>query len=95
VSALFADAAHRSNRVLEAMALAHDDLPHLDAGIDVRTTGPACGQCGAVAFLAALALARRQALDGAGAVLCVGNADPVHRSVAVVRPAGATASAAV
>ncbi len=94
VSALFADADHRSNRVLEAMALAHDDLPHLDAGIDVRTTGPACGQSGAVAFLAALALARRQALEGAGAVLCVGNADPVHRSIVVVRPAGATASAA-
>jgi len=95
VSALFADADHRSSRVLEAMALAHDDLPHLDAGIDVRTTGPACGHSGAVPFLAALALARRQALDGAGAVLCIGNADPVHRSVAVVRPAGATASAAV
>ena len=46
-------------------------------------------------FLATLALARRQALDGAGAVLCVGNADPVHRSVAVVRPAGLAASAAV
>jgi hypothetical protein len=95
VSALIADADHRSNRVLEAMALAHDDLPHLDAGIDVRTTGPACGQSGAVPFLAALALARRQAQDGAGAVLCVGNADPVHRSVAVVRPAAAATSAAV
>jgi len=95
VSALVADADHRSNRVLEAMALAHDDLPHLDAGIDVRTTGPACGQSGAVPFLASLALARRQALDGAGAVLCVGNADPVHRSVAVVRPAAAVTSAAV
>jgi hypothetical protein len=95
VSALFADADHRSNRVLEAMALAHEDLPHLDAGIDVRTTGPACGLSGAVPFLATLALARRQALDGAGAVLCVGNADPVHRSVAVVRPAGLAASAAV
>jgi len=95
VSTLIADADHRSNRVLEAMALAHDDLPHLDAGIDVRTTGPACGQSGAVPFLAALALARRQALDGAGAVLCVANADPVHRSVAVVCPAAAVTSAAV
>jgi len=92
VAALFADADHRSNRVLEAMALAHDDLPHLDAGIDIRTIGPACGQSGAVPFLATLALARRQALEGAGAVLCVGNDDPVHRSVALVRPA-ATAAA--
>jgi hypothetical protein len=86
VSALFADADHRSNRVLEAMALAHDDLPHLDAGIDIRTIGPACGQSGAVPFLAALALARRQALEGTGPVLCVGNNDPIHRSVALVRP---------
>jgi hypothetical protein len=38
-------------------------------------------------LLAALALARREVLEGAGAVLCVGNTDPVHRSVAVVRPA--------
>ncbi|KQY16270.1 hypothetical protein ASD28_22785 [Massilia sp. Root133] len=95
VSALFADADHRSNRVLEAMALAHDDLPHLDAGIDVRTTGPACGQSGAVAFLAALALARHQAVEAAGAVLCVANNDPIHRSVALVRPAGAAAAATV
>jgi hypothetical protein len=87
VAALFADADHRSNRVLEAMALAHDDLPHLDAGIDVRATGPACGQSGAVPFLAALALGRRQVLEGAGAVLCIGNADAIHRSAAVVRAA--------
>ncbi len=94
VTALYADADHRSSRVFETMALAHDDLPHLDAGIDVRTTGPACGQSGAVPFLAALALARRQVLEGAGAVLCVGNTDSIHRSVALVRPAGGTASAA-
>jgi hypothetical protein len=94
VSALFADADHRSNRVLEAMALAHDDLPHLDAGIDIRTIGPACGQSGAVPFLATLALARRQALEGTGAVLCVGNNDPIHRSVALVRPADTATAAA-
>jgi hypothetical protein len=92
VSALFADADHRSNRVLEAMALAHDDLPHLDAGIDIRTIGPACGQSGAVPILATLALARRQALEGAGAVLCVGNNDPIHRSVALVRPVDTAAA---
>ena len=93
VTALYADADHRSSRVLEAMALAHDDLRHLDAGIDVRATGPACGQSGAVPFLAALALAHRQVSEGAGAVLCVGNTDPIHRSVALVRPAGAAAAA--
>lgn len=87
VAAVVTDADHRSSRVLETMALAHDDLPHLDAGIDVRTTGPAFGQAGAVPLLATLALARRQALEDAGTVLCVATNDPIHRSVALVRPA--------
>lgn len=87
VSALFADADHRSSRVLETMALAHEDLPHLDAGADVKTVGGAFGHAGAVPYLAALALARREVLDGAGAVLCVGTADAVHRSAALVRAA--------
>lgn len=89
VSALVADADHRSSRVLETMALAHEDLPHLDAGADVCATGQACGQSGAVPYLAALALARHRVLDGAGAVLCVGTGDAVHRSAALVRAAAA------
>jgi hypothetical protein len=87
VSALVADADHRSNLILEAMALAHGDLPHLDAGIDVRATGPACGESGAVPFLVALALGRHRVLAGADAVLCIGNADPVHLGAAIVRAA--------
>jgi hypothetical protein len=89
VSVLVADADHRSSRVLETMALAHEDLPHLDAGADVCATGQACGQSGAVPYLAALALARHRVLDGAGAVLCVGTGDAVHRSAALVRAAAA------
>jgi len=85
VSALVTDADHRSNRLLEAMALAHDDLPHLDAGSDVRAAGPACGESGAVPFLAALALGRQRVLAGADAVLCVANGDPVHLGAALVR----------
>lgn len=88
VSTLVADADHRSSRVLEVMTLAHEDLPHLDAGIDVKATGPACGLSGAVPFLAALALAGHDVDEGASAVLCVGNVDPVQRSVALVRAAG-------
>jgi hypothetical protein len=88
VSALVADADHRSNRLLEVMALAHEDLPRLDPGSDVLATGPACGRAGAVPFLAALALARQHVLDGADAVLCVGNADPIYRTAALVLPAG-------
>jgi len=88
VSALVADADHRSHRILETMALAHDDLPHLDAGTDVRATGLAYGESGPVPFLAALALGRHRVLAGADAVLCIGNADPVHLGAAVVRAAG-------
>ena len=87
VSQVFADADHRSSRVLEVMALAHDDLPHLDAGTDVRTTGPACGQCGAVPLLTGLALAHRAVRNDARAALCLGVDDPVQRSAALVRPA--------
>jgi hypothetical protein len=89
VSVLVGDTDHRSSRVLELMSLAHEELPHLDAGADVKATGSACGQCGAVPLLATLALARHHVLEGASAVLCIGNADPIHRSAALVRPAGA------
>jgi hypothetical protein len=90
VSALLTDADHRSSRLLEAMALAHDDLPHLDAGSDVRAAGPACGASGAVSFLAALALGRQRVLTGADAVLCVANGDPVHLGAALIRPSEAS-----
>jgi hypothetical protein len=90
VSALVTDADHRGNRLLEAMALACDGLPHLDAGIDVRATGPACGESGAVPFLAALALGRERVLAGAEAVLCVANADPAYLGAALVRSGAAS-----
>ena len=91
VSLVLADADHRGSRVLEVMALAHDDLPHLDAGSDIRTTGPACGQCGAVPLLSALALAGHAVQADARAVLCIGNGDPLQRSATLVRPASEAA----
>jgi len=91
VSLVLADADHRGSRVLEVMALAHDDLPHLDAGSDIRTTGPACGQCGAVPLLSAIALAGHAVQADARAVLCIGNGDPLQRSATLVRPAGEAA----
>jgi hypothetical protein len=90
VSALFTDADHRGSRLLEAMALAHDDLRHLDAGSDVRAAGPASGESGAVPFLAALALGRQRVLAGADAVLCIANAHPVHLGAALVRSSAAS-----
>lgn len=94
IAVLVGDTDQRSNRVLELMALAHEDLPHLDAGIDVKATGLACGPCAAVPFLAALALAREHVQDGAAAVLCIANTDPIQRSVALVRPAGSATDSA-
>lgn len=93
VCALVADADQRRDRILEAMTLAHEDLPHLDAGSDVTAAGPACGESGAVPLLAALALARHRVLEGADAVLCVGHADPVHLAAALVRTAADPRSA--
>ncbi len=89
VTALFADTGHRSARQLELMKFAADALPQLDAGQDVKAVGGACGQCGDGAFLAALALARQHALDGAGAALCIANEDPPQHTAALVRPAAA------
>jgi hypothetical protein len=87
IALVVGDSDHRTSRVLELMALAHEDLPHLDAGSDVKTTGPACGQCGAVPFVTGLALAHHHARERDAAVLCVSNADPIHRSAALLRPA--------
>lgn len=88
VAMVFADADHRTSRVMELMALA-GGLPHLDAGLDVKTTGSACGSCGAVPFMAALALAAHHTQELGAATLCVGLDDPLHRGAVLVRPAAA------
>lgn len=88
VAMVFADADHRTSRVMELMALA-GSLPHLDAGLDVKRTGSACGACGAVPFMAALALAAHHTQELRAATLCVGLDDPLHRGAVLVRPAAA------
>lgn len=87
VAMVLADADHRTSRVTELMALATDSFPHLDTGADVRATGTACGACGAVPLLAALALAGHHAQELGAAVLCVSIDDPLHRGAVLVRPA--------
>ncbi len=89
VTAIFADAGHRSAAQLELMKFAGDALPDLDAGQDLTSLGAACGHCGEAPFLAAIALAHQHTLDTAGAALCVGIEDPSQRTAALVRPGAA------
>lgn len=90
VKAVFADTSHRTNAVTEVMAFASSALPHLDAGTDLKATGVACGHCGDVPFVAALALAHQHVSDTATPALCVGHDTPLQRTAALVRPVAAT-----
>ncbi len=89
VAMLVADTGHRTSRVLELMELATAALPHLDAEADVLRTGGACGACGTVPFVTALALGRHHAIELEAPVLCISNEDPYRRSAVLVRPAAA------
>ena len=89
VALVLSDADHRTSRVMEVMALAEGALPHLDTATDVQATGTACGHCGAVPWLAALALARHAAVGRGQPVLALGVDDPHYRSAALVRPPAA------
>jgi hypothetical protein len=89
IGMLVADTGHRTSRVLELMELASTALPHLDADADLLRTGGACGTCGAVPFVTALALGRHHAIELEAPVLCISNEDPYRRSAVLVRPAAA------
>lgn len=86
VAMVVADTGERTRRVLELMG-AVAALSRLDPSDDIVRVGIASGDCGVVAFIAALALARHHALARAAPVLCVSNEDAVRRIAAVVRPA--------
>jgi len=87
VAMLLADTDHRSSRVLELMGVSEKSLPQLDAATDVVALGTACGSCGAVPFMTALAMARHYALERAAPILCISNEDPYRRSAVLVQPA--------
>jgi len=86
IDMIVADTAHRSNRVLELMALAAPTIPQLDAADDVIRIGLGSGSCGAVPFMTVLALAQLYARERHAPVLCIGNEDPYLRAAALVRP---------
>ena len=81
-----ADTDQRAPRMLELMQCAGALLPQLDLGEQVLGVGAACGQCGAVTTLAALAMARQAAADDGAQVLCLSNLDPLQRGALVIGP---------
>ena len=87
VALLVADTGHRTSRVLELMNLAGAATPQLDPDADVVSVGAACGTCGAVPFMTALALARYHATERDAPVLSISNEDPYRRCAALIRPA--------
>ncbi|MFP5390529.1 MAG: hypothetical protein ACLGI6_03150 [Gammaproteobacteria bacterium] len=87
VAMVVADTSHRTSRVMELMAFGHEQFAHLDTSLDVKSTGPACGHSGAVAALAALAVARHHAIELDQHVLCIANEDPFERAAMLLTPA--------
>lgn len=92
VAMLVADTGHRTGRVLELMELTAAALAHLDADTELLCVGSACGTCGAVPFVTALALARHHAIALEAPVLCISNEDPYRRSAVLIRPPAAALS---
>jgi hypothetical protein len=80
----------RGRELLDSVAA----LPRLDPEHGVARVGIACGSCGVVSFIAALALARHHALARAAPVLCVSNEDAYRRIAALVGPASRAAQPA-
>lgn len=87
VKLIVADTGNRTSRVMETMGLAGALLPELDGDDELLQVGSASGTCGAVPFVAALAVAAQQAAKLHAPVLCLSNEDPFRRCAALVRPA--------
>ncbi|MCE3605076.1 hypothetical protein LXA47_15850 [Massilia sp. P8910] len=87
VKLIVADTGNRTSRVMETMNLAGALLPELDDADQLLQVGSASGTCGAVPFVAALAVAAHQAAALNAPVLCLSNEDPFRRCAALVRPA--------
>lgn len=86
VTLVVGDADQRGSRTGELMAAALACAPQLDAAVQVIGLSALCGQAGSVAAIAALVLARQDALDHASHVLYLGNQDAFRRTAAIVRP---------
>jgi hypothetical protein len=88
VAMLIADTGHRSSRSLELMGYVSAGMPQLEETDGVIRVGAATGTCGAVPFIAGLALGGYFAVEREAPVLCVSNEDPYRRAAALMRPLG-------
>lgn len=86
VAMIVADTGPDTRKVIELMEFGSASAPHLDHASDIVRLGPACGACGAVPFVAALAVAAHAAQERAAPLLCVGNDNLEWRALALVRP---------
>ena len=86
VAMIAADAGQRRYRVRELMAVASSSFAHLDDITDVACIGIGSGHCGAVSYVAALALAQHQASARGAPVLYVINEEAHACYAALVRP---------
>lgn len=85
VAMIVADTGHQPHRTQELMGFASAATPQLDVVDDVAAVGRACGNCGAVPFVAALALGRYYNLADDKPVLFVSNEEAGSCCVATVR----------
>lgn len=88
------DADHRPSRAIEIAGAVSAVLPELDPVQHCRHLGLACGDLGAVAPLALLALAAAQAAQDAAPVLAMSLADATARAAFVISPLPAMAEPA-
>jgi hypothetical protein len=72
--------------VLELMGHVSADLPQLDETDDVVRVGVGSGSCGAVPFMAALALGRHYVVERGTPILCVSNEDALHCMAVSMQP---------
>ncbi|MES2049058.1 MAG: hypothetical protein V4447_11710 [Pseudomonadota bacterium] len=95
ISLISSDTDQRSNRIVELMGLGAKLFPELDPATQYFKLASHCGDMGAVGSLAALALGHSHVANEAEPALCISNIDTHERTVAVLSPwaAAATASA--
>lgn len=86
ITMIVADTSADTRQVIELMEFGGASAPQLDNADDIVRLGPACGTCGAVPFVAALALAAHAAREHAAPLFCVGNDMPAFRALALIQP---------
>ncbi|WP_394777954.1 hypothetical protein [Undibacterium sp.] len=84
VALVSADTDHRSSRMIELISAGSALFPDLDPNTQYLKTAAGCGEIGAAAGIAALALGHYLIANGAAAAVCISNQDSHARSVAAL-----------